>query len=144
MSTELVKFAIAIWASSSNSDYPHNAWGLIYFLWCSYLQLLQSETSTGPRAAVILDSRALDDGSQTVDRAGSHAGSFGDTGITTTVLTASLLEVHLDPALPVLVEVPIGDDVVVLDRLDIRLVNFLRLAQDQCGCGGSSRLRCLQ
>lgn len=85
----------------------------------SYLQLLQSETTTSPRAAVVLDGRALNNGSQAVDRARGNAGGFGDTGITTTVLAASLLEMNLDPALPVLVEVPVRDDVVVLDRLHI-------------------------
>jgi hypothetical protein len=82
-----------------------------------YLQLLQSEAPTSARAAVVLDSRALNNGSQTVDGAGSNASGFGDTGITTAVLAAGLLEVHLDPALPVLVEMPIGNDVVVFDRL---------------------------
>jgi hypothetical protein len=33
------------------------------------------------------------------------------------VLATGLFEMDLDTALPVLVEVPIGDDVVVLDRL---------------------------
>ena len=84
----------------------------------SYLQLLQSKTSASTCAAVVLEGRALNHGAQTVDGAGSHAGGFGDTGISTTVLAAGLFEVHLDPTLPVLVEVPIRDDVVVLDRLE--------------------------
>lgn len=91
--------------------------GVLCVVVASYLELLQSETSASARAAVVLDGRALNDRSETVGRAGSNASSFGDTSITTAVLAAGLLEVHLHPALPVLVEVPIRDDVVVLDRL---------------------------
>jgi hypothetical protein len=60
------------------------------------------------------------------------------------VLAAGLFEVHLDTALPVLVEVSVRDDVVVLDRLfdrsrqlaflrsDVMLLRSMRKAQGMC------------
>lgn len=78
---------------------------------------MQGETSASASAAVVLEGRALNDGSETVDGSRSNTSGFGDTGVSASVLAAGLLEVNLYSALPVLVEVPIRDNVVVFDRL---------------------------
>lgn len=81
-----------------------------------YLQFDQGETSTGPGAAVVLDRRASDDGLQLVDGSGGDSGGLGQTSSPSRGLAARLVEVHADPALPVLVEVVVRQLLVVLDR----------------------------
>jgi hypothetical protein len=83
----------------------------------SYLQLPQIETPTSSCSPVILDRRASHHRSKFVDGSRGNSGGFGETVGATARLAAGLLEVHLDSSLPVLVEVPVGDDVVVFDRL---------------------------
>jgi hypothetical protein len=83
----------------------------------SYLEFLQREASSSTSAAVVFESRALNDRSESVDGSGGYTSSFGDTCISATVFSAGLLEVDLHTSLPVLVEVCVRDDIVVLDRL---------------------------
>lgn len=82
----------------------------------SYLQLHQGESSTGAGAAVVLDGRASDNRSQLVDRSGRDGSGFGETSGSTSRFAAGLVEVHADAALPVLVEMVVGQLLVVLDR----------------------------
>jgi hypothetical protein len=91
----------------------------------SYLQLPQTETPTSSCSPVILDRRASHNGSEFVDRSRGNSCSFGETVGATAGLAAGLFEVDLDSSLPVLVEVPIRDDVVVFDRLSWWLVDFI-------------------
>ena len=83
----------------------------------SYLQLLECEASTSSCPAVVLDCGTLDDWAQFVNWAGCDTSGFGETVRSTARLAAGLLEVDFDAALPVFVEMPVGDYVVVLDRL---------------------------
>lgn len=55
-----------------------------------YLQLSQSETTAGTDTAVVLDGRAVHNGTQLVHRTGSNGSSLGETVFTTTVLPAGL------------------------------------------------------
>jgi hypothetical protein len=82
----------------------------------SYLQFNQSESSTSSGATVVLDCRASNDGLEFVDRSGSDGGGLGQTSSPSSRFAAWLVEVHADPALPVLVEVVVGQLLVVFDR----------------------------
>jgi hypothetical protein len=84
----------------------------------SYLQLHQCEASSSSCFSVVLSCRTPDNGSKSVSRSRRNGSGFGETVGATAGLAAWLFEMDLDAALPVLVEVPIRDDVVVLDRLE--------------------------
>jgi hypothetical protein len=91
----------------------------------SYLQLPQTETPSSSGSPVILDRRASHHRSEFVDGSRGDGCGFGETVGATAGLAAGLLEVYFDSSLPVLVEVPVGDDVVVFDRLGRWLVGFI-------------------
>lgn len=81
-----------------------------------YLQLLQGESSTGSGTAVVLDRRASDDRSELIDGTRCDGSGFGQTILSAARLAAGLVEVHSHAALPVLVEVGVGELLIVLDR----------------------------
>lgn len=58
----------------------------------SYLELSQGETPTGAHLAVVLDSRASDNGTQLVDGSRGQSGGLGLTGDTTRGLLSGLLD----------------------------------------------------
>lgn len=78
------------------------------------LQLFQSETTSSLDLHVVLDGRAADDRAQQLSRARTSSGSLGSAGNTASLLLAGLIEPGLDATLPLLVEMSVGDDVVVL------------------------------
>lgn len=80
----------------------------------SSLQLLESESPPGPDLDVVLVGRAVDHGPQLAQGAGSHAGGLGDPGLTPPELPGGLVEPRLDIVLPILVKVPVGNEVVPL------------------------------
>lgn len=55
-----------------------------------YLQLSESESTTGTDTAVVLDSRATHNGTQLVNRTRGNSGGLRKTGLTTAVLAARL------------------------------------------------------
>lgn len=108
----------------------------------SYLQLNQGETSTGSRTTVVLDGRASDDGSQLVDGSGSDSGGLGQTSSSSSRLAAGLVEVDANSTLPVLVEVVVGQLLVVLDRHLVCLTIFSQPTEWSIKNGGfAGRLR---
>lgn len=88
----------------------------------SYLQFLECEASASSCFTVVLDGGTSDDGAQLVNWTGSNTSDFGETVGSAARLATWLFEMDLDATLPVLVEVGVGDDVVVLDRLRFLLV----------------------
>ena len=82
----------------------------------SSLQLLQGEPFPGPGLDVVLVGRAVDHGPQLPQRTGSHAGGLGDPALTPPELPGRLVEPSLDVVLPILVKVPVGNQVVTLGR----------------------------
>ena len=105
----------------------------------TYLQLLDCEASTSASAAVIFEGRALNDRSETIDRSGGYTSSFGNSVGTSPALATGLLEVNLHTTLPVLVEVRVRDDIIVLDSLyrtfvsDVELVPSKIKSQESFG-----------
>jgi hypothetical protein len=81
----------------------------------SSLDLGQGETSSGSDASVVPNSLAPDDGSQGLSGAGSDGGSLGLAGESAALLLASLVQPGLYTALPILAEVCVRQNVVVLD-----------------------------
>jgi hypothetical protein len=77
---------------------------------------VQGETPAGSSTAVVLERRASDHGSQFVDWTGRNGSGFGKASSSTARLAAGLVKVHTHTALPVLVEVVVGELLVVLDR----------------------------
>ena len=55
-----------------------------------YLELSKSESTAGTDTAVVLDSRAVHNGAQLVNRTGSNSSGLGAAGLTTTQLAAGL------------------------------------------------------
>lgn len=90
----------------------------------AYLEFLESKASTSTSTAVVLDGRALDNRSETVDWTRRNRSSLYETSGSTSGLATWLIEVNSDSSLPILVEVRIGDDVVVFDRLYFQRGNF--------------------
>ena len=82
----------------------------------SYLQLLQRKPSTSPRTTIVLESGTSNHRPQLVDRSRRNSGSLRQTSSSAARLAARLVEVHSDTALPVLVEVVVGELLIVLDR----------------------------
>lgn len=81
-----------------------------------YLELSQGEAATSANLAVVLDGRATNGRAQQVERARGDLLGLGDTGLATQALLGRLVEPGLHTALPVLVEVTVGDNVVVLNH----------------------------
>mmetsp|Transcript_22061 Transcript_22061/g.39557 ORF Transcript_22061/g.39557 Transcript_22061/m.39557 type:complete len:215 (+) Transcript_22061:514-1158(+) len=77
-------------------------------------ELLQSEATAHAHLAVVADGGAAHDWAQLVHRAGCDGGGLGGTRKTAALLLGWLVEEALDTALPVLVEVRVRHDVVVL------------------------------
>ncbi len=95
----------------------------------SYLQLKQSETPSSSCSSIVLDSRALDNWLQSVDRSWSNLCGFGETGCSSSVLSSRLVEMDSDPSLPVLVKMVVRNLVIVFDGLRFELVyGFEKLA----------------
>jgi len=89
-----------------------------WFRMCApYLQLKHRESSSSSRLSVVLDRRALYDGSESVDWSWGDLCCLGETSCSSSVLSAWLVEVHSDSSLPVLVEVVVRNFVVVFDCL---------------------------
>lgn len=82
----------------------------------SYLQLLQRESSTSSSTAVVLQRRTSHNRSELIDRSWSNSSRLGQTSSSASRLAAGLIEVHADTTLPVLVEVVVGELLIVLDR----------------------------
>ena len=85
--------------------------------WRSYLQFKQSETSSSSCLSVVPSGRALDNWLESVNWSWSNLRGLCETSSSSSVFSAWLIEVDSHPSLPVLVEVVVGDDVVVLDCL---------------------------
>lgn len=81
-----------------------------------YLQLSKGETPSGTDTTVILDGRTSDDGSETVGRTRSDGGGLGQTSSAASRFATWLVKVHTHSTLPVLVEMVVGELLVVLDR----------------------------
>lgn len=80
-------------------------------------ELLDGEATTETKLVVVPLGRRTNHGPQeTSRRPGVSGGGLGLTSETTTVLSGGLVEPGLDVLLPVLAEVDVRDNVVVLDR----------------------------
>lgn len=87
----------------------------------SYLEFSQCETPSNSCSSVILDCRALNNGSESIDWSRSDSCGLCETSGSTSVLSCWLVEVYSYPSLPILVEMGVGDDIIVLDCLCGRL-----------------------
>lgn len=83
----------------------------------SYLEFSQCETSSDSCSSVILDCRALNDWSKSVDWSRSDSCGLCETSSSASVLSCWLVEMYSYSSLPILVEMGVGDDVIVLDCL---------------------------
>lgn len=81
------------------------------------LDLSESESSTESGPVAVPNSLALDFGPKLVEGSGRHGDSFGPSGLKSSILATSLVEPDLDVALPVLSEVDVGEDIVMLHHL---------------------------
>lgn len=80
----------------------------------SLLELSKGETLSGADLAVVLEGGAVHNGSKEANWSGSSSSSFLGTGDASALLGTSLVEPGRDALLPVLAEVIVRDDVVVL------------------------------
>ena len=81
----------------------------------TYPELLKREATTEPELGVVLDGGAVDHGPErTLDGPGEDGGSLGGAGNPPALLLGGLVEPRLDMVLPRLVEVLVGDQIVVL------------------------------
>ncbi len=80
----------------------------------NYLEFLNRKATTQSQLHVVFDSRATHSGSQLVQRTGRQLGCLLDTGNTSRLLSARLIEPGLHAGLPVLVEMSVWQQVVVL------------------------------
>ena len=78
------------------------------------LDLLNGETTAGADLGVVSEGRASDSGAEGLDGAQAELGSLGLTRSASPLLGTGLVEPDLDPTLPVLAEVVVVKDVVVL------------------------------
>lgn len=78
------------------------------------LEFLQGKAAASSDLQVVLDGGATDDRAESISGARAGGGSLLGAGDTTGLLLAGLVEPGLDATLPLLVEVSVGDDVVVL------------------------------
>lgn len=81
----------------------------------SGLELLNREATALTQLGVVLQGLATDGRAQRLQRAHAQSSSLGGTSIATALLTAGLVEPHTHPALPVLVEVVVMQQVVVAE-----------------------------
>lgn len=83
-----------------------------------YLELLKSETTSRAKPEVVLLGLAADGGPEkSLNWAGSNLGGLLGTGGPAAELPAWLIEPGLHHLLPLLVEVSVGDLIVMLDHL---------------------------
>ena len=82
----------------------------------SSLQLIKSEATAVSDLTGVPASAGGDDGSQLLKRAGETFLSFSLSLLHSNELLLSLIEMHPDSSLPVLTEMYVWDDVVVLDH----------------------------
>ena len=80
----------------------------------SSLELLKGEATASTDLAVVLDSLATDSRAEGLSGAGGNEGGLGSTGVAAALLLASLVEPGPDAAGPLLVEMAVGELVVVL------------------------------
>lgn len=78
------------------------------------LDLLQSEATAGTNSGVVLDSLAVDGGTELVNRSRGKALSLFNSSAATALLATGLIEPSLDSDLPVLAEMGIRQLVVML------------------------------
>lgn len=83
---------------------------------CCYLELGEGESAASANLAVVLDGGATDSGAEKVQRTRSQLLGLRDACLTTNLLLGGLVEPRLHKALPILVEMAVGNDVVVLDH----------------------------
>ena len=83
----------------------------------SYLELIKSKTTSGANTVVVLEGLSTDGGSEKVQRTRGDGGGLGNASVTAGDLLRGLVEPGLDIRLPILVEMGVGNDVVVLDHL---------------------------
>ena len=83
----------------------------------SYLEFSQCETTSNSCSSVILDCRALNDRSKSVSWSRSDSCGLCETSGSASVLSCWLVEMYSYSSLPILVEMGVGDDVIVLDCL---------------------------
>lgn len=85
---------------------------------CMYLELINSETTTVSCPTVVSDGGGVDEGLQLVDGAGEESGGLPQPPLLAGLLLAWLVEPELDTPVPLLVEVYVGYDIVVLHHCD--------------------------
>lgn len=83
----------------------------------SSLDLLQGESSTSSLPVVISDSGAVNQGSQPVQWPWGNGSGLGSPCCESSLLSGSLVQPNSDVFLPVLSQMDVGDDVVVLYHL---------------------------
>lgn len=90
-------------------------------------ELLEGETTTEARATIVHVGGALNDGAEvTRHRAGEHTGGL-DAAVSGTAGSASrLVEPGLHASGPILVQVDVGDGVVVLDHLVLSVISIIQ------------------
>ncbi len=78
----------------------------------SSLKFLQSESLAGPDLDVVFVGGAVDCGPQLTQGPGCDAGSLGHAGLVATELPGGLVEPGLDIVLPILMKMPVWDELV--------------------------------
>merc|ERR1719232_624665 len=84
----------------------------VLFAKTSSLQFFKGESLAGPDLDVVFVGGAVDSRPQLTQGPGSDAGSLGHTGLVTAELPGGLVEPGLDIVLPVLMEMPVWDELV--------------------------------
>lgn len=82
---------------------------------CS-LDFGEGEALSESRSMVVSDGLASDSRSQPVERSRGDAGSSGPASLQSSALSSGLVEPDADVALPMLAEMDVGEDVVVLNH----------------------------
>ena len=80
----------------------------------THLELAKGESLSGTYTHVVSLGGAVHDGAEGLGRARGHAGGLSFACKTSSLLARGLVEPCLDTSLPLLLEVLVGDDVVVL------------------------------
>ena len=83
---------------------------------------LEGEASSVSDSMVIPDGGASNNGSQQIQRSRGNGGSSSSSCLKSSALSGSLIEPNSDVGLPVLSQMDVGDDVVVLDHLSQKII----------------------
>ena len=89
--------------------------------------LLKGKTFSQSGSMTVSDSLASNSRSKSVEWARTNGGCFGSSGLKSSVFSAGLIEPYSDVSLPVLSEVDVGDDVVVLNHANNQYIKYFNI-----------------